>query len=104
MNMADPGFKLAGELSARQRPPGLSVAVLAERTARSEGFGFADIETRQPVSPETVYLWFSMTKLVTATAIVQLAERGALELDLLPHLEPAYRAQLAHAVGHVGLI
>jgi 5-methylcytosine-specific restriction endonuclease McrA len=26
------------------------------------------------------------------------------ELDLLPHLEPAYRAQLAHAVGHVGLI
>jgi hypothetical protein len=25
-------------------------------------------------------------------------------LDLLPHLEPARRAQLAHAVGHVGLI
>jgi hypothetical protein len=26
------------------------------------------------------------------------------ELDLLPYLEPARRAQLAHAVGHVGLI
>jgi len=26
------------------------------------------------------------------------------ELDLLPYLEPAYRPQLAHAVGHVGLI
>lgn len=25
-------------------------------------------------------------------------------LDLLPHLEPAWRAQLAHAVGHVGLL
>jgi hypothetical protein len=25
-------------------------------------------------------------------------------LDLLPYLEPAYRAQLAHAVRHVGLI
>jgi hypothetical protein len=25
-------------------------------------------------------------------------------LDLLAHLEPAWRAQLAHAVGHVGLI
>jgi len=24
------------------------------------------------------------------------------ELDLLPYLEPAWRAQLAHAVGHVG--
>jgi hypothetical protein len=29
-------------------------------------------------------------------------DRG--ELDLLPHLEPAWRAQLAHAVGHVGLL
>ena len=26
------------------------------------------------------------------------------ELDLLPYLEPVSRAQLAHAVGHVGLI
>ena len=26
------------------------------------------------------------------------------QLDLLPHLEPAWRAQLAHAVGPVGLI
>jgi hypothetical protein len=25
-------------------------------------------------------------------------------LDLLPHLEPGWRAQVAHAVGHVGLI
>jgi hypothetical protein len=29
-------------------------------------------------------------------------DRG--ELDLVPYLEPAWRAQLAHAVGHVGLI
>ena len=29
-------------------------------------------------------------------------DRG--ELDLLPYLEPAFRAQLAHAVGHVGLV
>jgi CubicO group peptidase (beta-lactamase class C family) len=76
------GFELAAELSARQRPPSLSIAVLAEgETAQSDGFGFADIETREPASMETVYLWFSMTKLVTATAIVQLTERGALGLD-----------------------
>ncbi|MBV8221055.1 MAG: hypothetical protein JO325_21540 [Solirubrobacterales bacterium] len=29
-------------------------------------------------------------------------DRG--ELDLLPYLEPGWRAQLAHAVGHVGLV
>jgi len=25
-------------------------------------------------------------------------------LDLLPHLEPRWRAELAHALGHLGLI
>ena len=29
-------------------------------------------------------------------------DRG--ELDLLPHLEPGWRFQIAHAVGHLGLI
>ena len=29
-------------------------------------------------------------------------DRG--ELDLLPYLEPGWRAQLAHAVGHAGLV
>jgi len=29
-------------------------------------------------------------------------DRGA--LDLMPHLEPHYRAQVAHAVAHLGLI
>jgi hypothetical protein len=29
-------------------------------------------------------------------------DRGG--LDLLPYLEPAWRAQLAHAVGHVGVV
>jgi hypothetical protein len=29
-------------------------------------------------------------------------DRG--ELDLLPYLEPAWRSQIAHAVGHAGLI
>jgi hypothetical protein len=29
-------------------------------------------------------------------------DRG--ELDLLPYLEPAWRAQLPHAVGHIGMI
>ncbi len=29
-------------------------------------------------------------------------DRG--ELDLLPYMEPAWRAHVAHAVGHVGLI
>jgi hypothetical protein len=32
----------------------------------------------------------------------RLYDRG--ELDLLPHVEPGYRAELAHALGHLGLM
>jgi CubicO group peptidase (beta-lactamase class C family) len=74
--------RVALELCARQRPPGLSVGVVsASPGVWSEGFGLADIETRRPAARDTVYPWFSMTKLMTATAVVQLAERGKLALD-----------------------
>jgi CubicO group peptidase (beta-lactamase class C family) len=65
-----------------QRPPGLSVAVVKPGgSVWSDGFGLADIEAARPADADTVYLWFSMTKLVTATAVMQLAERGKLDLD-----------------------
>lgn len=62
--------------------PGLSVAVVKEdRVVWARGFGFADLATSTPATPATTYLWFSMTKMVTATAVLQLAERGRLDLD-----------------------
>lgn len=62
--------------------PGLSVAVVkADRVLWERGFGFADLAARTPATPSTVYLWFSMTKIVTATAVMRLAEAGALDLD-----------------------
>ena len=41
---------------------------------------------------------------VTALCRVCYRAYDAGRLDLLPYLEPAWRAQLAHAGGHVGLI
>jgi CubicO group peptidase (beta-lactamase class C family) len=73
--------QLAAELCGRQCPPGLSVAVVKSGAVWSEGFGLADIEAPNPADADTVYLWFSMTKLVTATAVLQLADRGRLDLD-----------------------
>ncbi|MGN6167020.1 MAG: serine hydrolase domain-containing protein [Solirubrobacteraceae bacterium] len=73
---------MAAELAGRERPPGVSVAVLGEaENGWSDGFGLADIEKQRSASGETVYPWFSMTKLVTATAVVRLSERGELGLD-----------------------
>ena len=56
--------------------PGLSVAVVkGGRIIWNRGFGFADLATSTPATPQTSYLWFSMTKIVTATAILQLVQR-----------------------------
>ena len=62
--------------------PGLSVAVAkGDRVVWRRGFGFADLATSSPATPGTSYLWFSMTKIVTATAVMRLAEGGKLDLD-----------------------
>jgi CubicO group peptidase (beta-lactamase class C family) len=62
--------------------PGLSVSVVkGDRVVWAKGFGFADLAAADPARPQTSYLWFSMTKIVTATAVMRLAEGGNLDLD-----------------------
>jgi len=46
------------------------------------GFGYADIEKRTPVDPETtMFRTGSISKLTTWTAVMQLVEQGKLDLD-----------------------
>jgi CubicO group peptidase (beta-lactamase class C family) len=62
--------------------PGLSVSVVkGDRVVWEGASGFADLATSIPATPQTMYLWFSMTKIATATAVVKLAESGNLDLD-----------------------
>jgi len=62
--------------------PGLSVAVVrAAGTVWERGFGFADLAAGTAATASTVYPWFSMTKIATATAVMRLAEGGELDLD-----------------------
>jgi CubicO group peptidase (beta-lactamase class C family) len=79
----------------RHHVPGLSIAVTdADRLLFAEGFGRADLATQRPATPDTRYLWFSMTKIATATAALQLADQGRLDLDApVSSVVPAYRAR-----------
>src|SRR5512147_91391 len=43
--------------------------------------GFAGINLNQPFSESTVFPIFSITKTITALAILQLAEKGLLQID-----------------------
>ncbi len=61
---------------------GLSLALVDDqRIVWAEGFGYADKAHNVPATPETLYRAGSITKLFTATAVMQLAERGLLDLD-----------------------
>jgi len=62
--------------------PGLSITVIqGKRVLTEDAVGVADIARRRRATHSTVYLWFSMTKIVTATAAMQLVEDGRLRLD-----------------------
>lgn len=48
----------------------------------AKGYGFADLENRTPVIPsETIFCVGSVGKLFTSTAVMQLVERGLVDLD-----------------------
>ena len=65
------------EMIRAEGVPGLSVAVAkGDSVVWARGFGIADLATSTSATPQTGYLWFSMTKIATATAVVRLAEEG----------------------------
>jgi CubicO group peptidase (beta-lactamase class C family) len=61
---------------------GLSIAVVdRDRLRFAAGYGLADRASRTCATASTAYPWFSMTKIVTATAALRLADDGRLDLD-----------------------
>ncbi|MFN8442860.1 MAG: serine hydrolase domain-containing protein [Caldilineaceae bacterium] len=70
------------QLVAAGSPPGLSIVVVKDgKLVYNRAFGLADGPNQIAATPETVYHWWSMTKIVTAIAILQLNEQGGLQLD-----------------------
>ena len=62
--------------------PGLSVAIqVAGEIVLCRGYGFADVETRTPMTDRSGVVIGSTTKALTSVAVLQLAERGLVHLD-----------------------
>jgi CubicO group peptidase (beta-lactamase class C family) len=87
--------------------PGVAVAVTRDgRLIHSQGYGMAQLEWRQPISPDTVFGIGSLSKPFTATAILLLRAEGKLRLDdpITAHL-PDYDTHgqtitIAHLLTH----
>jgi len=74
--------RLAHALLLKENLPGLSVAVARDgEIVWTEGFGWADVESRMPVTPRTQFRLGSVSKTLTAAAVALLYERGRIDLD-----------------------
>ena len=72
---------LEGQIAYRGLP-GVVVGVVAgDDLIWSKGFGYADVATKRPMTPDVAFRMASHSKLFTATAIMQLREDGKVRLD-----------------------
>jgi CubicO group peptidase (beta-lactamase class C family) len=93
----------------RGRVPGISAAVVqGDHVVWTGAAGTADLGHRTPMSSDAVCNWFSMTKIATATAAVQLGDDGALDLQApvsqyLPYfapVSPGGEVRVVHLLNH----
>ncbi|HZO08565.1 MAG TPA: serine hydrolase domain-containing protein, partial [Myxococcota bacterium] len=84
---------IAREMADKELPA-VSVALVDDQqTVWVAGFGLADPQAKTPAGAETVYRVGSVSKLFTDLAVMQLVERGTLDLDApveryLPDFKP----------------
>ena len=89
--------------------PGVAVLVMVDgQIVYAQGQGLSDVETQAPITPETVFDLASVSKQMTAIAILILMEQGALQLDdpirdYLPEwedLDPDNPVLISHLLHH----
>ena len=62
--------------------PSISIALVrGDEIVWKAAFGYANVRTKTPATPDTIYNAASTFKAVTATALMQLAEQGKFKLD-----------------------
>ncbi len=70
------------QLESKNIAGAVVAVVVGDKAVFAKGYGYADVETRRKVDPETtMFRVGSITKTFTWTAVMQLAEQGKLDLN-----------------------
>lgn len=79
---ADPADVFIREQMERYHVPGAAIAVIqGGRVVKLQGYGLASVEHDVPVTPNSVFEIGSISKQITAAAIMLLVEEGRVDLD-----------------------
>ncbi len=87
--------------------PGLAIGFYKDDFTWTKGFGYADLEHKVPVKPHTLFRMASITKPMTAVAIMKLAQDGKLNLDddvqkYVPYFpRKKWPITIRHLLGHL---
>jgi CubicO group peptidase (beta-lactamase class C family) len=79
--------------------PGAALTITRNgKLVLAKGYGWANASTGVPVKPDTLFGLASLSKAITAVAVLKLAEQGKLDLDapvfgLLKHIKPPQGAR-----------
>ena len=85
--------KRLADTFSKAKVPGVSVTIIEDgQIVLTKGYGFADLKTKRPVTPDTVFRAGSISKSLTAIGVMMLVEEGKLSLDakladLMPELQ-----------------
>lgn len=73
---------LLADYCARERVPGVAVCAFDSQGPTSLAcHGVTDVESRAPLRPATMFRIYSVSKLLTACLVIELARRGLVDLD-----------------------
>ncbi|BBH24346.1 hypothetical protein Back11_56910 [Paenibacillus baekrokdamisoli] len=74
--------RILNEFVQLEPMPGLAIGIVKDyQMIYAKGFGVKDITTKEPVDKNTLFHHASISKTLVATGILQLVERGMIDLD-----------------------
>lgn len=102
--MADPADDIVAAEMKKSNTPGVSVAVVRDgKVVKLKGYGFANLEHKVRVTPDTIFQSGSVGKQFTSALVMKLVEDGKLSLNdsLRKHFPDAPEAWSAITVRHL---
>jgi CubicO group peptidase (beta-lactamase class C family) len=91
---------LMADVVGHDKIPGAALAITKDgRLIYARGFGYADVDEKRPVQPDSLFRIASISKPITAVAIMQLVESRKIKLEskvfdilpIVPHLDPGQK-------------